>query len=109
MCFRPVKAEKFEPTLVIEKLEAVTDSSKKFKVDAKNTSSVVDNLLPRVFVRESSSFDDVEVPVVWGQNTIESNAVSNGVAEFNWMSGKGYYVKASTSEGTSATLFTKTP
>ncbi len=110
LCFRPVKAEKkVEPALVIEKLEAVAvdGSPKQFRVEVKNIGAVVGNLVGKVSVRESSTFQDVEVAAVWSPSAIASNGVSSGVVEFNWESGKMYYVKVATNEGTSATLYTR--
>jgi hypothetical protein len=107
MCFRPVAAKKNEPTLVIEKLEAVADSSKQFKVDVKNTGAVVGNLLSKAFVHESSEFEDTEVPVVWSQTVINPNENSIGVIGFDWVSGKTYYVKVQTNEKTVVTKYTK--
>ncbi len=110
MCFRPVKAvKKIEPTLVVEKLEAVADSPKKFKIEVKNTGEVGGNLLPVALFRESSQFSDSEIPIAWSPAVIAPNEKSTGIITFEWQSGKTYYVKAQTKENTSVTQYTKAP
>jgi hypothetical protein len=110
LCFRPVKAvKKVEPSLVFEKLEAVADSVKQFRVEVKNSGGVAGNLLGVVMVRESSEFSDGEVAVVWGKSVIAPGEVVSGAVSFDWVSGKTYYVKAQTNENTSVSQYVKTP
>ena len=110
MCFRPVKAvKKIEPTLVVEKLEAVASSPKQFKIEVKNTGEIAGNLSAVALFRESSQFSDSEIPIVWSPVAIAPNEKSTGIITFEWVSGKTYYAKAQTKENTSVTQYTKAP
>lgn len=108
MCFRPVKAvKKIEPTLVMVKLEAVAGPPKAFKVEVKNSGEAGGNLMPVAMFRESSQFSDSEIAIAWDKPVIAPNESAIGTINFEWISGKTYYIKAQTKENTSVTQYTK--
>lgn len=111
MCFNRIQATRKEPILVFETLEAVVTegSPKQFKFSVKNTGPVAGSLLSKVFIRESTTFDDIGADVVWNSSSIAPNAVSSGTTTFDWISGKTYFVRVATNEGAKVQHFIKAP